>query len=124
MSATASSLMERVTALPVTDKTLIRTLFGAATLALALGVGFGWLTALARAGAVTFEPQQAARLLTLHGVTIFFYWLYLAQTALLLVLAAAERTSGGLALRTLAWIGAALMLAGFAVIMQGQRAVG
>ncbi len=115
MNAPLPSLSDRVSALPGCDKALVRVLFGASLLALALGVGFGWLTALGRAGVAVFEPQQAARLLTLHGVTVFFYWLYLAQTALLLVLAGAERNGGGLALRSLAWIGGALMLAGFAV---------
>ena len=115
MSAPSPSLTDRIAALPACDKNLTRGLFGAALFALALGVGFGWLTALGRAGVAVFEPQTAARLLTLHGVTVFFYWLYLAQAALLLVLAAAERDGGGLALRPLAWIGGALMLAGFAV---------
>ena len=47
-------------------------------------------------------------------MSVFFYWLYLIQAALLLVLAAAEN-GRGLALRPLAWLGAALMLAGFGV---------
>ena len=112
MSGTILSLTERVSALPGCDKALARTLFGAALLALLVGIGCGWLTALGRAGLTVFEPQLAARLLTLHGVTVFFYWLYLAQAALLLVLAGAERGTNGLVLRSLAWIGAILMLAG------------
>ena len=115
MSEALSSLTDRIAALPDGDKTLARVLFASALLALFFGIGFGWLTALGRAGVTGFEPQQAARLLTLHGVTVFFYWLYLAQVALLLVLAGAERHGGGLAWRPLAWIGGALMLAGFAV---------
>ncbi len=115
MSVHTSSLANRIAALPGRDKRLVRGLFAAALLALALGVGFGWLTALGRAGAIGPEPEHAARLLTLHGVSVFFYWLYLAQAALLLVLAAAERDGGGLALRSAAWSGAVLMLLGFAV---------
>ena len=109
-----SALTVRVAALPASDKALLKVLFGAALLALALGLAGGFVTALARAGALTFFPDDAYRLLTLHGVSVFFYWLYLIQAALLLVLAAAEN-GRGLALRPLAWLGAVLMLAGFGV---------
>jgi cytochrome c oxidase subunit I len=117
ISVTAGSrptLTRRVTSLPTADKALLKVLFGAALLALVLGLAGGFVTALARAGALTFFPDDAYRLLTLHGVSVFFYWLYLIQAALLLVLAAAEN-GRGLALRPLAWLGAALMLAGFGV---------
>ncbi|HYD71459.1 cbb3-type cytochrome c oxidase subunit I [Azospirillum sp.] len=114
MSTRTSSLTARVAALPSADKALLAVLSGAALLALALGLAGGFVTALARAGALTFFPDDAYRLLTLHGVSVFFYWLYLIQAALLLVLSAAEN-GRGLALRPLAWLGAALMLAGFAV---------
>ncbi|MBK3773545.1 hypothetical protein GAY31_05015 [Azospirillum brasilense] len=109
-----TTLTTRVAALPTSDKALLKVLFGAALLALALGLAGGFVTALARAGALTFFPDDAYRLLTLHGVSVFFYWLYLIQAALLLVLAAAEN-GRGLALRPFAWLGAALMLAGFGV---------
>lgn len=108
------ALTARIRALPHPDKALLNLLFGAALLALVLGLAGGLLTALARAGALTLFPGDAYRLLTLHGVSVFFYWLYLIQAALLLVLAAAEN-GRGLALRPLAWTGAALMLAGFGV---------
>jgi cytochrome c oxidase subunit I len=108
------TLTQRVTSLPTADKTLLKVLFGAALLALVLGLAGGFVTALARAGALTFFPDDAYRLLTLHGVSVFFYWLTLIQAALLLVLAAAEN-GRGLALRPVAWLGAALMLAGFGV---------
>jgi cytochrome c oxidase subunit 1 len=107
-------LTARVAALPGTDKALLTLLFGAALLALVLGLVGGFVTALARAGALAFFPDDAYRLLTLHGVSVFFYWLYLIQAALLLVLAAAEN-GRGLALRPFAWLGAALILAGFGV---------
>ncbi|MBP2292698.1 cbb3-type cytochrome c oxidase subunit I [Azospirillum rugosum] len=107
-----SRLTARVTALPTPDKALLKLLFGAALLALVLGLAGGFVTALARARALSLFPDDAYRILTLHGVSVFFYWLYLIQAALLLVLAAAEN-GRGLALRPLAWLGAALMLAGF-----------
>jgi cytochrome c oxidase subunit 1 len=117
ISASAGSkptLTVRIAALPTADKTLLKLLFGAALLALVLGLAGGFVTALARAGALAFFPDDAYRLLTLHGVSVFFYWLYLIQAALLLVLAAAEN-GHGLALRPLAWLGAVLLLAGFGI---------
>ncbi len=113
VSAT-SRLTARISALPGADKALLKLLFGAALLALVLGLAGGFVTTLARAGALTFFPDDAYRLLTLHGVSVFFYWLYLIQAALLLGLAAAEN-GRGLALRPFAWLGAALMVAGFGV---------
>ncbi|HYH40005.1 MAG TPA: cbb3-type cytochrome c oxidase subunit I, partial [Azospirillum sp.] len=112
--AAASRLTARIAALPATDRTLLVVLFGAALLALVLGLAGGAVTALARAGALSLFPDDAYRLLTLHGVSVFFYWLYLIQAGLLLALAAAEG-GHGLALRPFAWAGAALMLAGFGV---------
>jgi cytochrome c oxidase subunit I len=111
-AGTSPTLTQRVTALPMADKALLKGLFGVALLALGLAGGF--VTALARAGALTFFPEDAYRLLTLHGVSVFFYWLYLIQAALLLVLAAAEN-GRGLTLRPMAWLGAALMVAGFGI---------
>ncbi|PWC31184.1 cbb3-type cytochrome c oxidase subunit I [Azospirillum sp. TSO35-2] len=110
---TRPRLTARLAALPRGDASLFRLLFGAALLALALGLAGGFVTALARARALNLFGDDAYRVLTLHGVSVFFYWLYLIQAALLLVLAAAEN-GRGLALRPLAWLGAALMLAGFA----------
>src|SRR5918995_6867554 len=92
-AGSTSGLTARVAALPTIDKALLKVLFGAALLALVLGLAGGFVTALARAGALTFFPDDAYRLLTLHGVSVFFYWLYLIQ-ALLLVLAAAENGQG------------------------------
>jgi len=68
--------------------------------------------ALARSGAVSFLSDTPYRILTLHGTTAFFYWLYSAQAALLIILAVGE-TRAGIALRTSAWIGAILIVAGF-----------
>ncbi|WP_042701416.1 cbb3-type cytochrome c oxidase subunit I [Azospirillum sp. B506] len=111
---TGYGLTARIHTLPRPDKALLNLLFGAALLALVLGLAGGLLTALARAGALPLYSDDAYRLLTLHGVSVFFYWLYLIQAALLLALAAAEN-GRGLALRPAAWAGVALMLAGFAV---------
>ena len=48
---------------------------------------FDVLTALVRARFLGIEAEAGYRLMTLHGVTVFFYWLYFAQMALLLTLA-------------------------------------
>ncbi|GAA0577272.1 cbb3-type cytochrome c oxidase subunit I [Caenispirillum bisanense] len=112
--AAPTTLTGRLAALPAPDRGLLRLLFAAALLALCLGLLGGLVTALARSGAVSLVPTTAYRVLTLHGVSVFFYWLYLGQAALLLALAAVEG-GRGIVLRPLAWIGAALMVAGFAV---------
>lgn len=110
-----NSVTSRLTHLPVSDKALLRALSGVALLALILGIAFGTLTALARAGWLGFgDPETGYRLLTLHGTSIFFYWLYFAQAALLLAFACGL---GGerLAWRPAAWSGFALMAAGFLI---------
>ena len=54
-AGSTSGLTARVAALPRADKTLLKVLFGAALLALVLGLAGGFVTALARAGALTFS---------------------------------------------------------------------
>ena len=108
------SLTARISALPAADRRLVVLLSAAALLALALGIGGGFVTALMRAGFLVPQGDAGYRLLTFHGVSVFFYWLTFAQAALFLVLAAAE-AGGGLAWRGLALAGSGLMLAGFAV---------
>ena len=109
-----TGFIDGVRGLPRGDRRLLAGLVGAALLALALGIVFGALTGLVRAGVFVPDPETGYRLLTLHGATIFFYWLYFAQAALLLALAAAQR--GGppaIALRPAAWAGFLLMAVGF-----------
>lgn len=100
---------------PARDKALLGSLLAAALAALAFGVAAGAWVALTRAGAAAPAPENGYRLLTSHGTAAFFFWLYFAQGALLLALAMAHgRERPALALRPLAWLGGALMLAGFA----------
>lgn len=107
----------RLATLPVRDRQLIIGLAGAAFATLATGILGGLLTALARAGFIPIEPESGYRFLTLHGVSVFFYWLYFAQAALLLGFAATERGNGGgatgLVRRQIAVAGAAAMVLGF-----------
>ena len=116
MTTTHSSatLVERLAGMSRSDRLLIGSMFAFALATLALGIAYGVAMALARGGAVAFLPETAYRVLTVHGTTAFFYWLYAAQAAILVVLAAGEY-GGRIALRPLAWLGAALIVAGFAV---------
>ncbi len=111
---TESKLVARLKRLSDGDKRLLNGFIVMAVLTLALGLVFGAMTAFARAGFINLDPLTAYQMLTLHGVTIFFYWLYFVQAGLVLVLATvytegAERVT----LRPFAWLGFALMVAGF-----------
>ena len=64
-------------------------------------------------------PLTGYRFLTVHGVSIFFYWLFITQAALLLGFAATER-GAGLAWPRLAWVGFVLMLVGLTLSMSGS----
>jgi cytochrome c oxidase subunit 1 len=110
----------RFAGLPAADRRLITGIAAVALVALALGILGGLLTALARGGFLDIVPNTGYRLLTVHGVSIFFYWLFLAQSALLLGFAAAEE-GRGLVRRGLAWTGFALMLAGFVFSIAGAH---
>jgi cytochrome c oxidase subunit I len=112
---TRSPLIEGLAALPRADKRLLKLCFAAALAALLIGVLLGGATALGRAGFLELGPLAGYKAMTTHAVSIFFYWLYLAQAGLLLVMAAVYLTpSAGLAWRPLAWSGVVLMVAGFA----------
>jgi len=107
-------LQDRLGRLSGSDRLLIQTMSGIALIALVLGIAGGIGVALARAGWTDLIPESGYRLLTLHGVAVFFYWLYLAQGAILLALCAGE-SGDGLRSRGLAWLGLALMLGGMAL---------
>lgn len=109
-----TSLRDRLGHLSASDRLLLKALSAVALLALLAGIMGGTGVALARAGWLDLIPETGYRLLTLHGVGIFFYWLYLVQGAILLALAAGE-SGRGLAARGLAWAGFGLMLAGMAL---------
>ena len=113
------TMTEAVRALPKRDKALLGTLIALALAALTIGVFAGLATALVRAGAITAEAEVGYRGLTIHGFTIFFYWLYAAQAAALLALVTAEAGGAGMALRPAAWMGAALMSLGFVLQQAG-----
>lgn len=113
------SLGEAMEALAPRDRHLIRALFTLSLAALLLGLFMGLWAALARNGVARPElPETGYRVLTMHGVAVFFHWLSLAQGALLLVLAAKERR-GPLALNGLGWAGGAAMLLAFALQAAG-----
>src|SRR3990167_10221174 len=114
------SISQSLRALPAGDRALLKALAACALAALALGIVFGLVTALVRTGYADAELVTGYRMLTGHGVTIFFYWLYFAQTALLLVLAAAQgHGKNRIALPSVAWAGLLLMVLGFAASQAG-----
>jgi cytochrome c oxidase subunit 1 len=109
-----NALTDGLAALAHADKRLLKATFAVALAALVVGVLWGAAMALARAGFVRLDPLTGYRALTGHAVSIFFYWLYFAQAGLLLALAAAySAPARGIAWRSLAWAGLALMVAGF-----------
>ena len=114
------SYQDRFAALGNPDRRLLVGMSAASLVALALGILGGVLTALARGGLIDIVPNTGYRFLTVHGVSIFFYWLFVAQAALLLGFSAIEN-GRGLMRRPLAWAGFGLMLAGFAFSMGGAH---
>ncbi len=87
-------LSVRLSALPAVDRRLILAFVALSLAPLAFGVAFGLAFALARGGFVGFDQLTAYRLLTLHGTSAFFWWLYLAQAALMIGFASGERREG------------------------------
>ncbi|MCZ7642212.1 MAG: cbb3-type cytochrome c oxidase subunit I [Pseudorhodoplanes sp.] len=104
--------LSRFANLQTADRLLCGVLIALSLFALALGIAYGVAMALVRSGLLAPAPDTGYRVLTLHGTTAFFYWLYTAQAATVLLLAAAEK-KGALALRGLAWAGTALIAASF-----------
>jgi cytochrome c oxidase subunit 1 len=82
------SFTGRLERLPAADKALLLVLAAFALLALLFGLAFGLATGLARGGFLPGLDEEAGyRLMTLHGVGAFFYWLSFGQVFLLLALA-------------------------------------
>lgn len=117
--AHAPTYPQRLNALPGADRTLLKGMTAVALLALFIGVLAGVATALVRGGLLSVPMADGYRFLTIHGVGIFFYWLFTAQTALLLGLTACEHGKG-LAWRPLAWAAFGLMLLGLGLSMAGS----
>jgi cytochrome c oxidase subunit 1 len=115
-----NSISQRLRRLPAGDRLLIKALVSGALVTLVLGVVLGLATALIRTNYLGGEPQTGYRLMAGHGVTIFFYWLYFAQMALLMALSATQAGSGSrIAVAPAAWGGLLLMLLGFATNQVG-----
>jgi len=111
---------QRLAALPLADRRLLIAMAGVALVALAVGIVGGLAIALARAGFLDILPTTGYRFLTLHGVSIFFYWLFVAHAALLLAFSATEG-GRGLVGPGVGWAGFALMLGGFGVSLAGAH---
>lgn len=111
--------IERFATLPARDSRLLKCMAAVALAALAIGILAGLTTALVRGGLLDMASDSGYRALTVHGQSIFFYWLFTAQAALLLGFAATENR-GGLVLPRLAWGGFALIAAGLVLSMAGS----
>lgn len=110
----APGLAERLGALETVDRHLLLALVSLSLAPLVLGLGFGFLTALLRGGLAGFETETAYRILTAHGTSAFFWWLYIAQVALMLALAVGE-SADGLKARPLVVAGLAALVLGIIV---------
>lgn len=107
-------LSERLAGLVACDRRLILAFVVASLAPLALGLCFGVLVVLARGGVLGSDPEAAYRLLTLHGTSAFFWWLYLAQVALMVSFAAGE-SRDGLKARPLILAGLVVLVIGMAL---------
>ncbi|WP_145109848.1 cbb3-type cytochrome c oxidase subunit I [Cereibacter sediminicola] len=105
-------LSQRLGGLAPSARSLLLAMAGAAIVALLVGVAGGALTALVRGGLIRLPFDDGYRVLTLHGTSAFFYWLYLVQAAILLAFAAADR-GRGLDWSRLGWLGFGLLVSGF-----------
>lgn len=117
--AHAKTYIERLAGLSQPDRLLLKSMVAVALLALLVGIFAGVATALVRGGLMNVGMADGYRFLTVHGVGIFFYWLFTTQTALLLGLAACEHGKG-LAWRPLAWLAFGLMVLGLVLSMVGS----
>ncbi|MCH7880071.1 MAG: cbb3-type cytochrome c oxidase subunit I [Proteobacteria bacterium] len=110
---TKSKLITGARNLSSADKRLLLAFFSIAVLALTLGIIFAMMTAAGRTGLFAITSETAYRMLGLHGVTIFFYWLYFVQAGFVLLLASVyTEGAGAVAWRPVAWLGFVMMLAG------------
>lgn len=109
--------------LPAGDRALLKLMIACALVALGLGVVFGLFTALARARFAEIEVETGYRMMTAHGVSVFFYWLYFGLAAVLLALTAVSAgMTRRLAWAPCAWVGCILMIVGFLANQTGTWA--
>lgn len=114
------TISRKLRELPPADRSFLKLFAATALVTLLAGLLFGLATALIRTGYIASEPAAGYRMMSLHGVTVFFYWLYVAQMAILLALAASQfRERPRIALRPAAWGGLLAMIAGFAASAAG-----
>ncbi|MCC7482147.1 MAG: cbb3-type cytochrome c oxidase subunit I [Hyphomicrobiales bacterium] len=113
-------ISRKLNELPAADRLFLKVFAGVALAALLIGLLFGLATALIRTGYAEAEPVTGYRMMTAHGVTVFFYWLYFAQMAFLLALAASQFTARPrIAWLPVAWLGLLAMVIGFAASQSG-----
>jgi len=110
---TERKLTDGAKSLSSADKKLLLAFFSVSILALALGGRRATKTTAGRTGLFAIATEATYKMLGLHGVTIFFYWLYFVQAGFVLLLTAVyTEGAGAVAWRPVAWLGFAAMLAG------------
>lgn len=113
-------ISQKLKELPAADQLFLKVFAGLALATLLIGLLFGLATALIRTGYAEAESVTGYRMMTAHGVTVFFYWLYFAQMAFLLTLAASQFTARPrIVWAPIAWIGLLAMVIGFAASQAG-----
>jgi cytochrome c oxidase subunit 1 len=107
--ASLSSLTEE-------DRRLLKAFVLVSIFTLGLGVLYALLLVLVKGGFLSLESTLAYTILTLHGTTVFYYWLYFVQVAVVMMFVLVY-TDGvdELVWRNLAWAGFGLMSAGFLI---------
>ena len=76
--ASLSSLAEE-------DRRLLKAFVLVSIFTLGLGVLYALLLVLVKGGFLSLESTLAYTILTLHGTTVFYYWLYFVQVAVVMV---------------------------------------
>ncbi len=109
-----TGLQAALAGLPAGDRKLLWAFILASLFTLGLGVLYALVLVMVKGGFIELESTLAYTVLTLHATTVFYYWLYFVQVAMVYVFVLAY-TEGvkRLAWRPLAWLGFGLMSAGF-----------
>ena len=106
--------IQKLENLESSDQRILKVLIATSLVTLLLGLIYALFVVLGRSGLISLPGILGYQLLTLHGTTIFYYWLYFMQAAILIALILIY-TEGvkGISWRSVAWVGVILMIVGF-----------
>lgn len=121
MNDKAEEFRNQIRQLPREDKTLFSAIFSLAFFVLAIGGFSGLVTLLQSAGFVSLAPSTSYKFLTLHASQLFYFWLYLIEFGVILLLILVYTVEAKLTRRTrgLAWVGVALIVVGLLLNLGG-----